>query len=113
MLHRESFRKKQESQPDDKTVDEITQSERCAIPREIYNNITAIPQMKLSNRKGVQSLDRFIMKFGQLLQLRKRPIAKYKLKYCENGRSLKLQNECAQLQVQGMRDDRCKYFNPK
>lgn len=93
MLHREAFRKRKSSSqsPEDKTTaDEAIKSERCAIPREIYNEISTIASaLKKTNREV------------QIEVVREWTEVK------------KLQNECAQSQAQGIRDDRCKYVNPK
>jgi hypothetical protein len=36
------IRRKQESSSEDKTADDMTVADRCAIPREIYNDIAVI-----------------------------------------------------------------------
>jgi hypothetical protein len=87
MLHR--ARKKQS--PEDKTTaDEAIKSERCATPRQIYNEISTIASASKKTNCEVQ-----IEVLREWTELKK------------------LQNECAQPQAQGIRDDGCKYVSPK
>lgn len=59
MLHREAFRRKRaenQSQPadDNKSSDEVTVNERCAIPRDIYNDIAVIASASKKTNCEVQ-----------------------------------------------------------
>lgn len=94
-MHR-AIRKKQESpsqsqESEDKTTaNEAIKSERCAIPRETYNDISTIASALKKTNCEVQ-----IEVLREWTEIKK------------------LQNECAQAEAQGVRDDRCKNVNPK
>jgi hypothetical protein len=84
MMHR-AIRKKQSQESEATTADEAIKSERCAIPRQIYNEISTIASASKKTNCEVQ------------------------IEVLREWTELKLQNECAQPQAQGIRDDRCKY----
>jgi hypothetical protein len=72
---------------DSRTADENTQSDRCAIPREIYNNITAIASVSKKTNCEIQT---------EVLN-----------EYVERKR---LESDCL---TGTINDDRCKYVKPK
>ena len=90
MMHREAFRKKHvSSHSEDKTTaDEAIKSERCAIPRQIYNEISTIASASKKTNCEVQI--EVLREWTELKKLQK-----------------------VQPQAQGIRDDRYKYVNPK
>jgi hypothetical protein len=83
MMHREEFRKSSQSQEsEDKTADEVTTSDRCAIPREIFNEVAVLASASKKTNCEVQ-----VEVLRGWTELKK------------------LQNECAQPQAQsGMID---------
>jgi hypothetical protein len=90
-MHRAIRKKQSQGSEDDKTTaDEAIKSERCAIPRQIYNEISTIASASKKTNCEVQ-----IEVLREWTELKK------------------LQNECAQPQAQGIRDDGCKYVSPK
>ena len=73
-----------------RTADEVTVGGRCAIPREIYNDIAVIASASKKTNCEIQ-----------IEVLREWTVLK------------KLENECAVSQAQGITNDRCRYINPK
>jgi hypothetical protein len=91
MLHRQKRVDSQNQSSDDKTVEEATVGDRCAIPREIFNDISIIASAQKKNNCEVQ-----IEALTEWTEAKK------------------LQNECAQLEANGIQDDKCKYvIKPK
>jgi hypothetical protein len=91
MLHRESFRKKQESQTDDnRTAEEVVKDSRCPLPPTIENDLKVI-----SRQTGVTHCELLEQFAVQGIELKK------------------LEAECARQPEGSVRDEKCKYIWPK
>jgi hypothetical protein len=98
MLHREAFRQKRgdskaQQQPppvaeENKTAEETVKDSRCPLPPNIENDLRAIT--KQAGLTHCEQLEKFVV---QGIEFKK------------------LENECAQLQANGIQNDKCKYVS--
>jgi hypothetical protein len=92
MMHREVFRKRdsQSQEEDNKTAEETVKDSGCPLPPNTENDLRIIA--KQAGLTKCEQLEKFVV---QGIEFKK------------------LEAECAQLNERGVRDDRCKYVNPK